>query len=949
MSENSALDSVGKKLGPEGMSVDTGQMKFVEETSSVKCCLRKAVMRAGGRKNETGRFLTKQQFAKFRRDVDRIVRVISMMQRRASLAMLYHVTKSMASSRLPFDIDVRKTSAESTWWKNWLRIGAAPEDTSDPLVAPDQRVRESYMDIADSLGEAPRLPANVDTCFDQVLGFAAISFQTAFVNNMWFPLIPRLERLVAALVKEAKGEDGEEEKPEESDEKEHDEKEVTKYRMMSAIRSGIVPRAWPASMRQMARDIRERLVTGAIRECLQLLKTKKLVEPIDVPADAQILAKGVLVVPEHWPKELRDMAEAPMFIWDDFGKSTCDCDDLLRFNWWMQTEFARLGKRQMRLCPVMGVTRQHVRLDRKVLGSMLLRYIPEEDEELVELNDLCLDISTELKDPRESLPAVPRKKKRETAEYTRARVAAQNAREDMEDSKEHKELVKKYNASKSGIRNPDRDLPKLPAKPNVKPKKDVTPEEHQLLQEAYDAAVEVQNKAKLEEAYVKRKERHDRRTALEARIIGSFFHLPAHAVKGKGEWQPSVATDGISVTFNFVKRVPVPPAQDKPARRMAPAKVSEKNRKFAEALDCTVADVPGGQRVAVLSLDPGRVSLATVVLRCGNKTFVRRLSRGKFRNDSGVDGADRAHTKRWACMGDAWAKLQDGGALRTTQPAQIAGYLLEYRQIVAEWWERAMRVTEAQARLSAYGGKKRALDRFFGELRRDARAFLIECLGEVEGRATVLEVAYGSAGPNMKCGGRGEMSVPTTGTFKACCRAFKSDQERVTLVDEFRTTMYGWNGAKKEKAYKKVAVVDGKPHVTMRHTTARYTPVVREEDREAFNQWQRERRAMASKRRGGNGLPKKPFWPVQLGPKKEKKQRYPECRGLRFCPETRMFFDRDLCSAMNIGKLRVLELLRRARPTHFCRQSKSRRQTEEAQADGVAACATGNDAGLTPC
>jgi hypothetical protein len=940
MRKGSALDSAGKNPAPGVMNVEPVQPKTVEKTTTVKCCLMKSMTRAKGRKIEKGRFLTEEQFKKFRGDLEKIVGVISRMQRRASLAMLYHVTKSLATGRPPFSMDVRKANLDSTWWKNWLRLGAEVQvkDKREMLV-PDEQVRGSYADIVDTLGPVPVLPGGVNACFDQVIGFAAISFQTSFVNNMWVPLIPRLERLVAALIKEAAGAGLEELDCEDAEPATEDESKVTRYRMMSAIRSGTVPAAWPVEMRKMARDIRKRLVKGAVRARLEELQEKG-VRPIDPSVDTEILVGGYGEVPEEWPEQLKLMASEPLYIWDDFGKITCDCGDLVQFNWWMQTEFSRLGIRQMRLCPVMGVTRQHVRLDRKVLMSMLLRYIPEDDEQIAELKELSKDLPTALEDPRLSLPAVPPKGRKETPEQTRVRGAARQARDAAQGAKAFKEKLKKYNASVSSTRNPDKDLPALPTKPTKKPKLGVSQAEHALLQEKYEAAVVVQTAAKA--AMLDRKQAHDRRKALEAKIIGSFFHLPKHAITGKGDWQPSIATDGICVSFNFVKKVPAPKPPSK--RKAAPAPmVSPDDKAFADALDSTVADVPG-RKVAVLSLDPGRVALATVVLRCNGKTFVRRLSRARYLNDSGITSAGKTRSKTWACMGEAWAKLQDGGALRTTQPAHIIGYLKEYQPNAERWWQMSMHTAEARIRFSAYIGKQRTLDRFFGDLKTAAREFLIECLGEVEGRAAILEVAYGSAGPCMRPGGRGELSVPTTGSFKACCRAFKGGMERVALVDEHRTTAFGWNGMKKEKAYKKVSLAnDGRLVETTHHTAARYIPVVREADLEVFNRWREMRASKLSLRRGGTGLPKKPFWPVEGGPKKEKKQRYPECRGLRFCPETRMFFDRDLCSAMSIGKLRVLELLNKARPTHFCRNTNGRGQTEDAtKVAEVGGPATGN-------
>lgn len=52
----------------------------------------------------------------------------------------------------------------------------------------------------------------------------------------------------------------------------------------------------------------------------------------------------------------------------------------------------------------------------------------------------------------------------------------------------------------------------------------------------------------------------------------------------------------------------------------------------------------------------------------------------------------------------------------------------------------------------------------------------------------------------------------------------------------------------------------------------------------------------------------------------ERTQRYPEVRGLRFCPERRKFVGRDVEAAITIGRLRMFELLNPGlRPKPFCR------------------------------
>ena len=47
--------------------------------------------------------------------------------------------------------------------------------------------------------------------------------------------------------------------------------------------------------------------------------------------------------------------------------------------------------------------------------------------------------------------------------------------------------------------------------------------------------------------------------------------------------------------------------------------------------------------------------------------------------------------------------------------------------------------------------------------------------------------------------------------------------------------------------------------------------------------------------------------------------RYPEVRGLRFCPEDRKHRDRDVEAALTIGRLHCMTLLGLGRPAPFCR------------------------------
>jgi hypothetical protein len=102
---------------------------------------------------------------------------------------------------------------------------------------------------------------------------------------------------------------------------------------------------------------------------------------------------------------------------------------------------------------------------------------------------------------------------------------------------------------------------------------------------------------------------------------------------------------------------------------------------------------------------------------------------------------------------------------------------------------------------------------------------------------------------------------------------------------------------------------DGKEFLC--HTTAKRAPPVATDDSCATEAARERISAKAKRRRGGS---------VNAPERKEGEQearnwgrnsvpRYIECRGLRFDPETRMFYDRDGASARAIAGLRCLKRL----------------------------------------
>jgi hypothetical protein len=122
-------------------------------------------------------------------------------------------------------------------------------------------------------------------------------------------------------------------------------------------------------------------------------------------------------------------------------------------------------------------------------------------------------------------------------------------------------------------------------------------------------------------------------------------------------------------------------------------------------------------------------------------------------------------------------------------------------------------------------------------------------------------------------------------------------------------------GGRKELVYKVPALLaSGKLWERLAHSSGKRPPVVQEADGPAVAAYLQRKRAQDKKRRGtmtspaaadvvGGGQP--PLPPPQGA---AALARYPEVRGLRFVPETRMYLDRGKSSALAIGRLRCMEL-----------------------------------------
>jgi hypothetical protein len=300
-----------------------------------------------------------------------------------------------------------------------------------------------------------------------------------------------------------------------------------------------------------------------------------------------------------------------------------------------------------------------------------------------------------------------------------------------------------------------------------------------------------------------------------------------------------------------------------------------------------------------------------------------RLTRGAYYRQSGICDIMGRKRSRYADLSESFKAIATRETtLKAIEPEEIAEYVRRVATFSARWWKHALQTNESCEAMRAYCGKRRVLDNFFSRVFNDVRSMF--------GPAKKIEVAYGAAGPKMAPTGCGEVAVPTTGTYDACQRVARSFGAAVSLVDEHNSTKVSW-----DTRGRKQAVYIGSSSATawdkkLRSTAAKAMPVVPDKHNasvQAFFAARKQRRC--SWTRGDVDVVKAANGSViGYGDRKKKGTdsdlRYPEVRGLRFCPERRIFLDRDVDAACTIARLRVFELRGLPRPVAFTKRPTSK-------------------------
>lgn len=596
-----------------------------------------------------------------------------------------------------------------------------------------------------------------------------------------------------------------------------------------------------------------------------------------------------------WPEELQRYivdvrarlgAVEGKYLADDHGKTVMAFGDVMRFNYWMQTILGECGARRIALSPVFNVHRAHVRLDKKTLLAILGDLFPAD----------------------KNMNAV------------KTMVAAH------ERDKE-----------RGGMGHTDPNDCMLPKAPAARRKAEFKDDEEGWIahKAALDAHKDEVERIKATDAYLTQKTIHDAYEAAQRLAIASFFRNMPKKRSKTWVFDCSVATDGVAVSLQFSSKVRVPAAN-------AAAKKNTKKRRITNHDEVLivdeykrdmetrfeVGDPSTTSSTVVLGLDPGRNNIATVacvVYNLNEKTNALercctrwKLSRGHFYTTSGIRKQDRSKRERFTSLLTRFSSLGgDDAALRTDNVAAILKYLEAYAMLHDEWWTLALKTVESMAFLTRYAGKRRVLDGFFANVKKEAEKTF-------EGARIV--VAYGSAMQTMKATGPGEVAAPVGPAFEACCRVF--GRSNVSVTDESYSTKMSWETGQAKHLVYRTFVRDGNNVIERLQSTSNDTsPVAEGVDNVEMVMAFKDRIKDAGRRRRGGIVELEALqkWQGHKAindcekKKSNDKTRYPEVRGLRFCPEDRKFRDRDVEAALTIGRLCCMKLQGHGRPRPFCR------------------------------
>jgi hypothetical protein len=586
----------------------------------------------------------------------------------------------------------------------------------------------------------------------------------------------------------------------------------------------------------------------------------------------------------------------------------------LKFYHWINKQYKSLNQKGLSLFPICKVERKHVRLDEKSLIYLVTQLMKSDEPIKEHYTDKKLFTIVKRKLKAEYEEKVKEFEKRFEMDkgmilsYDQVqKVNPKNpykeielvkpVRDDYLDTEKFSEAEKAFRAKKQPIATTKKKK-KLSKEEKPPEKKDFT--DNQKYQADLKAYEEQYQKIINDVMFLDRVRQYENYCIMK-KILALLFFIPPNETKTKGVLKPSIATDGVAVSFMFEKDVVT-----------KTKKASGKSKQSAPVDRIDVYDSEQSlvlEECIVLGIDPGRTTLVTVVVydAANKKQHVWKLSRGQYHVDSGILKHNVNRNNRLKSLHNVFYSMGD---LKSGNSIDVEKYLENYNKIKSEWWLKSLKKVESRAKIQSYIGKRKVIDSFFSNLIKDVKHLF--------GNKNLI-VAYGSAGPSMCSTGKGELAVPTTGAYKSCKRICGA--ENVVLTDEDYTT-------------KKCLCCQSTKLAVYRDENKQLfysaiRPIVPEDKRDKIKAIIEEDKYKNLKRRGGQQS-KVNKEGHKEGNKEEKKMQYPEVRGLRFCPKCRSYLDRDVASARTIGVLEVMKMLTNSRPSCFCRPLKDKNNSKEA-------------------
>ena len=856
----------------------TGEQEQLTTSYTEVCVVKRCLIQALSSRLEVTQKLALLDY------IEECTDIASRIARRTSLAFLYFVVR-----RLELNLGIPDFGkATDGYWLSWMRLGL--EEFGDdkkktkvyPTLVPKAKYSDCVLQDAESkdadktifseiealLGTtiSPGLRRAVPKYFDRIIGHLAVQFSTAVENAMTVNFFTKIKRVCKYEVAVSGASD------------------FGAYDLLKAVCNTNVVKVTPCQLRPFVNELRETM----------------------------------------------GLAGKPDFSVDE--STQFDFPTRFAVHWFLQQRLAVFGKRKLMMSPVHKVQRMHIRLDATHLSLVM--------------NDINMaPVVAKLKALHPgSPPPCPRDKaypndvkafRTAKAEYTVAKATYVAALE-------HYRAVKasaptSFFSTLEVPENPEKVLNDEIPVPSFKipkgvSKKDPTwmdekKERQRLVDEARKARSE--RRATLEFRAAAR-EYEDYESRVHAFGLGLFGYFKDR--NPKLGWKPSgsIMTDGVSLCVMYERRVAkvnktCQEAEDEFAEKVKSKKMASKLAAELDPCDDYDPDASTciGDRL-IIGLDPGRVSIVTMIcIDLDGKRTCWRLSRGQFHTESGILEQNKLQSKRYkGLVGDFASLTVGGGALRASSTAEIRTYIEAYKKFEDRWFvDFALKLVESRARMKRFIGKTKTLASFFSKVRKEAEVIRERC------NMSCIEVAYGHCGPTMAASGKGQLGVPTTGAYKACIRAFTRERfsdptsgNVVSTEDERFTSKMSWETGKEYQKVYKTHDASGKEF--LRHTAGKHSPIVAPCDFDAVSRRKDEIKLKAKIRRGGKSVSEPRASNAWVDARHAQKLRHIEVRGLLFCQETCMFFDRDKKSARAIAGLRCIRLAGFGRPSAFRQKDK---------------------------